>query len=148
MNIRFVHTSINAKDWRALAAFYTDVFGCLPIMPEKDLSGEWIDSLTGSCGARIRGMYLSMPGCEGVTLEIFSHEQESPDCAPPPNTPGFGHLAFHVKDLEEMVRRVTAHGGHSLCEIAQSKSCDIGTLNTVYVSDPEGNIIELQNWGL
>ena len=28
MNIKYVHTNIISRDWRRLAQFYEDVFGC------------------------------------------------------------------------------------------------------------------------
>jgi len=37
---RYVHTNLIAWDWKRLAAFYQDVFGCVPVPPERDLSGE------------------------------------------------------------------------------------------------------------
>ena len=55
MGIRYVHTNIIAKDWRALAAFYTTVFSCKLVPPERDLSGGWMDDLTGICGAHVTG---------------------------------------------------------------------------------------------
>jgi predicted enzyme related to lactoylglutathione lyase len=45
-DIRYVHTNIVAKDWKALAQFYCDVFGCKIVGPLRDLSGKWIDTLT------------------------------------------------------------------------------------------------------
>jgi hypothetical protein len=35
----YVHTNLIAHDWRALAEFYQQVFGCVPVPPERDLSG-------------------------------------------------------------------------------------------------------------
>ncbi len=29
-----------------IAQFYIDVFNCVPVYPERDLSGNWIDKLT------------------------------------------------------------------------------------------------------
>src|SRR5678815_5648625 len=29
--VRYVHTNLIARDWRALARFYEDVFGCVPV---------------------------------------------------------------------------------------------------------------------
>jgi len=30
---RYVHTNLVARDWRKLAAFYQDLFGCAPLPP-------------------------------------------------------------------------------------------------------------------
>ncbi len=69
--MRYAHTNIIAKDWRAVSAFYKRVFGCTPVPPERDLSGPWMDALTGIAGARITGEHLALPGYPGKapTLE-------------------------------------------------------------------------------
>ena len=36
---RYVHTNLIARDWRVLARFYQEVLGCVPVPPERDLSG-------------------------------------------------------------------------------------------------------------
>ncbi len=46
-SIRYVHTCLIARDWKKLAQFYIDVFGCEPVGNERDLKGDWIDKITG-----------------------------------------------------------------------------------------------------
>ena len=36
---RFGHVNVTSTDWRRLAAFYTDVFGCELVPPERDIRG-------------------------------------------------------------------------------------------------------------
>lgn len=60
--IRYVHTNIVAKDWRALADFYCRVFACEPVLPERNLQGEWLARLTGIEGVTIQGIHLRLPG--------------------------------------------------------------------------------------
>ena len=33
--IRYAHTNLIANDWRSLAAFYVDLLGCTPVLPER-----------------------------------------------------------------------------------------------------------------
>ena len=33
--MRYIHTNIVAKDWRRLADFYIQVFGCTPVPPRE-----------------------------------------------------------------------------------------------------------------
>ena len=33
---RYGHTNLIAADWRALASFYEELFGCVPVPPERD----------------------------------------------------------------------------------------------------------------
>ena len=35
IGIRYAHTNLIAKDWRSLARFYIEVFGCEPAGPER-----------------------------------------------------------------------------------------------------------------
>ena len=41
MRIKFTHTNIVAKDWKTLSLFYQEVFGCVPVPPERDIQGDW-----------------------------------------------------------------------------------------------------------
>ena len=146
--IRYTHTNVIARDWRALAAFYESVFGCRQVGPERDLSGEWVDSLTAIRGAHVTGAHLLLPGHgeDGPTLEVFAYEPGAPGEPGPVNRPGLGHLAFHVDDVEATLAAVLATGGSTLGEVVHREYPELGTLAAVYARDPEGNILELQNW--
>lgn len=147
-NIKYVHTNIIAKDWKSLSKFYIEVFGCRPVYPERDLSGEWIATMTGIEKVRVRGMHLTLPGYEnGPTLEIFEYSSENLRAgAPSINLQGFGHIAFHVDNVEEILKKVILFGGQPLSDIITKEYPELGLLTAVYARDPEGNFIELQNW--
>jgi predicted enzyme related to lactoylglutathione lyase len=147
-NITFVHTNIIARDWKKLSQFYIDVFKCKPLYPERNLSGEWIDKITGIHNVQIEGIHLAMPGYEnGSTLEIFSYKPEHlSHTIPAINQQGLGHLAFHVESVPEVVGNVIANGGAQMGEVIIKQYDEIGTLTAAYARDPEGNIIEIQNW--
>jgi predicted enzyme related to lactoylglutathione lyase len=147
-DIRYVHTNIVAKDWKALAHFYCDVFGCKITGPTRDLSGEWIDTLTEIKNVRLRGVHLSLPGYEGgPTLEIFEYDPSNlHDALPEISRQGFGHIAFHVTDVEGVLQKVIAQGGSQIGRITHKEYPELGRLTAVYARDPEGNFIELQNW--
>jgi predicted enzyme related to lactoylglutathione lyase len=146
-DIRYVHTNLIAKDWKKLAQFYVDVFGCIPVYPERDLSGDWIDKMTMIPGVKIRGIHLRLPGNEnGPTLEIFQYNEALGDNKHSINNYGFGHIAFHVSDVEDTVSKIIAHGGGKYGELTETKIEGIGIIKAIYATDPEGNIIEIQNW--
>ena len=46
--VRFGHVNVIATDWRRLAAFYTEVFGCEFVPPERDISGPVLEAATGA----------------------------------------------------------------------------------------------------
>jgi len=145
--MKFTHVNLIAKDWRRLAAFYESVFDCKWVPPERDLSGQWLDKATGVEGAKITGMHMRLPGNgdAGPTLEIFQY-----DCGPEvraitPHTPGFAHIAFAVDNVAETAQGVFREGGRPVGELTVRPIAGVGLLTMWYVSDPEGNIIELQN---
>ena len=148
MNARFVHTNLIAQNWRALARFYERVFGCMRVPPERNLSGPWLEEGIGLPEARIQGIHLRLPGYGdgGPTLEIFEYNrfEERPGTAV--NRPGYGHIAFAVDDVGTARDAVLAHGGGTLGEVVSLKVPSAGTVTFAYVTDPEGNIIELQHW--
>ena len=106
-------------NWRSLARFYQDVFGCVPMPPEHNISGPEMAAGTGITGTHVRGVHLRLPGHgdAGPTLEIFSynHLAERPPTAV--NRPGFGHLAFSVEDVAAARETVLAAGGHPVGEV-------------------------------
>lgn len=149
MRISYRHTSIVARDWRALADFYVRALGCVPVPPARDFSGAWLDRGTGVAGARLRGAHLRLPGCgeDGPTLEIFSYERSRSRPATAADREGLAHLAFEVDDVEACERRVLECGGGRVGAEASHAVPGVGRLTFVYLADPEGNIIELQSWG-
>ena len=150
MATKFVHTNLIAKDWKRLSAFYREVFGCVPVPPERDLSGAWLERATGISGSHISGMHLRLPGYgdEGPTLEIFEYGSMPEHPSVKPNTPGFSHIAFAVDDVAAAARKVFTFGGSAVGELVAREVTGVGLLTFQYVADPEGNVIELQNWKL
>lgn len=146
--IRYAHTNLIARDWRALADFYIEHLGCVPVLPERDLKGPAMESGTGIAGATLRGLHVRLPGHgpEGPTLEIFSYGAmpEKPETAI--NRPGYGHLAFQVADVAAARAELLAAGGQALGAIVRTPVGD-RSVTWCYVTDPEGNPVELQAWG-
>ena len=148
--MKYTHMNLVARDWRRLADFYVKVFGCTPVPPERDLSGEWLDKATSLHGAHIRGVHLRLPGHgeAGPTLEVFQYDEETEVETPAPNTPGYGHIAFAVEDIEATKGAVLSMGGRLVGEVVDVDLPGVGRLEFAYMRDPEGNIIEIQRlWG-
>ena len=147
-NVQYVHTNIVAKDWRRLAQFYMDVFGCKPKLPERDLKGVWLDTLTSLEGAHIRGIHLLLPGVseKGPTLEIFQYSNHIDNSGKEINTEGFGHIAFAVEDVEKCLQEVLRNGGSTVGSTVKGNIPGVGEIHVVYARDPEGNIVEIQKW--
>jgi catechol 2,3-dioxygenase-like lactoylglutathione lyase family enzyme len=148
IDARYVHTNLIAQDWKKLVAFYRQVFGCTPATKESNLSGQWLDTITGVPEAEIRLIHLRLPGHgdEGPTLEVIRYNKQRKRQATAANRPGFGHIAFAVDDVQTARDAVIAAGGGRVGDIASVDIPGRGKLTEVYVTDPEGNIIELQKW--
>ena len=148
MSIRYAHTNIIAQDWRKLAAFYTEVFDCVFVPPERKQSGTWLEKGTGVRGARLEGVHLLLPGHgeTGPTVEIYSYQTMLDKPASAANRQGLGHLAFEVDDVATSLAKVCRHGGSALGEIVTREVAGAGTITFIYAADPEGNLLELQSW--
>ncbi|HET7472307.1 MAG TPA: VOC family protein [Candidatus Limnocylindrales bacterium] len=146
--VRFGHVNVIARDWRALAAFYTDVFGCVFVPPERDYAGADLSRGTGVPGASLRGVHLRLPGLgpDGPTLEIYQYGS-MPDGVPAAvNRPGFQHIAFAVASVPEARQTVLVAGGRAVGDVVTLETADGRFVTWAYVTDPEGNIVELQSW--
>lgn len=146
MAARYVHTNLIARDWRKLAAFYEHVFGCVRVLPERDLAGESMERGSGVIGAHVRGVHLRLPGLgdKGPTLEVFQYSETADAAVPAANRPGFGHIAFAVDDVAAAREAVLAAGGAAVGTVEVVVIPGAGTITWTYVRDPEGNIVELQ----
>jgi predicted enzyme related to lactoylglutathione lyase len=93
-------------------------------------------------------MHLRLPGYgdTGPTLEIFQYNYDQEYDLKAINQPGFAHIAFAVDDVEMARDAVLEAGGGIVGQLTTVKIPNAGTITFIYVTDPEGNIIELQKW--
>lgn len=146
MSTRYAHSNLVARDWRALARFYVDVFGCELIPGERDLRGPTVAAGVGHERATLAGVHLRMPGhgLDGPTLELFRYDPLVDHGEASVRRPGWGHIAFQVDDVPAMRARVIAAGGRALGAVVVTPA--VGRrIAWCYVADPEGNPIELQH---
>jgi lactoylglutathione lyase len=148
MEIKFAHINIIARDWKKLAEFYTEVFNCKLKPLERNLSGKWLNNLTGLASPHIKGIHLLMPGFDkdGPTIEIFEYNSEVKNENKVINKEGFSHIAFSVQDVEACLNLLINKGGSTVGELVNTEIENAGKINVVYAKDPEGNIIEIQKW--
>jgi predicted enzyme related to lactoylglutathione lyase len=148
MDAKYVHTNIIANNWKELSLFYQRVFGCKPLPPQRDLSGEWLDRLTGIPNTHITGEHLTLPGYDGSypTLEIFTYSNMQHNSLRAVNAIGLAHLAFEVEDVAATIQKIKQEGGGQVGELIETSYPNNVTATFVYAKDIEGNIIELQSW--
>jgi predicted enzyme related to lactoylglutathione lyase len=145
---KYVHTNLIAEDWQSLSIFYQQLFGCIPVPPERDFQGETLEAGSGIPGAHLRGIHLRLPGYadDGPTLEIFNYNILENRGKTAVNRPGFGHIAFLVDDVASAQKSVLQAGGKPVGEIVTLQVAVEAKVTWCYVTDLEGNIIELQSW--
>ena len=145
---KYSHTNLVARDWRSLVRFYQEVFGCVSVPPERDFSGRDLEAGTGVPGARIQGLHLRLPGHgpDGPTLEVFQYSELANDTNAAVNRPGFAHIAFAVANVPEARAEVLSNGGSPVGEVVTLTTATGSKVTWCYVTDPEGNVIELQSW--
>ncbi len=96
----------------------------------------------------LRGAHLRLPGWgnDGATLEIFTYNITAPREPAVVNRPGFGHIAFSVEDVHAARATVLQAGGRTVGEVVTVQIATGARVTRCYVTDPEGNIIELPSW--
>lgn len=125
---RFAHVSINCDDMNAIERFYTRHFGFrrARVVP---------------LGAN---QIVFLKNDDGVYLELFAAESKPPQPKAEQDGPHFSgvrHIAFQVANLEQ-----------KMAEIGKDAVVSLGPLTfddfipgwkTVWLKDPEGNIVEV-----
>lgn len=145
--MEFIHVNLISENWKNLAKFYINVFNCEPVLPERDLTGDWVDRATGLKDAHIRGIHLKLPGnySGNPTLEIFQYNIDSGyEHSKKPNSLGYAHIAFKVNDFEKVKKEIIKAGGGIIGEVVKTNIPGTGEIKFAYMTDPEGNIIEIQ----
>ena len=141
--MKLKHISLTARNADRLAAFYRDAFQFEERRLPKRLSGEIVARGNGLPNSDIYVIWLSMTEVSDPFLEIMEYTETVDRPRPSVNEPGFGHLAFEVRDLNETVQKVLQLGGSLQGEITDFGTAEEPVL-IVYVRDPEANIIELE----
>ena len=144
----YAHTNLIVRDFERMVAFYCNLFSCTPTMEAETLTGDWVADITGVPAARLRVLHLRLPGvgADGPTLEVIAYDDGVAAPGPRANRPGFGHIAFRVPDVAAARDAVLAAGGGTVGRVVSQDMGVRGRVTETYVTDPEGNIIELQCW--
>ena len=116
--------------------------------PERHFKGKDLEQGTGIENAQLDGAHLRLPGYDGdgPTLEVFTYNVLDLRPSTSVNRPGLGHIAFVVEDVEKGKEEVLAAGGNAVGEIVTLEVSTGAKVTWCYVTDPEGNVIELQSW--
>jgi catechol 2,3-dioxygenase-like lactoylglutathione lyase family enzyme len=142
------HVNLVVLDLDRMAAFYSDLLG-MRISKRVTIHGKWIDGVVGLEGVEADVIYLDPPAGPRVELIHYRRPQgDRPAALGTPNTPGLRHLAFRVRDIEQLVRRLKEAGIRFLGDVQRVPTEQVtyeGEVQKflVYFHDPEGNLLEL-----
>jgi glyoxylase I family protein len=129
MDTTFFHLALTVKHLAAFEAYYAKHFG-------------FRRARTISLGDDAELIFLKND--KNVYLEIFPPEEERPVAmseADGPHYPGLRHIAFSVDDIDEKLRLM---GEDAVITLGPLHFDDvIEGWKTVWLKDPEGNIIEI-----
>jgi catechol 2,3-dioxygenase-like lactoylglutathione lyase family enzyme len=134
------HIAMNTADLDRLRAFYVDVIGFEPAVPEHSWADSPMsDAAIGLKGSVARQQMLKAGNCY---LELFEYAEPAPRDGEPnrPCDRGYTHFALDVTDIEAEYDRLAAAG----MRFAHDRPIDFGEIKAVYGQDPDGNIIEIQ----
>lgn len=137
--VGFRHVGIVVHDLDRALAFYRDLLG-LQTVSEREEGGEFIDTVTGLRGVRLRWVKLEAPDGAVVELLRYDSHPRPPGGLQESCRPGCSHVAFRVADLEAVHRVLSAAGATFKGKPVVSPD---GFARVAYCHDPEGNILEL-----
>ena len=142
------HVNLVVEDLPRMARFYTTLLG-LHITKHVTISGHWIDRTVGLEGVEAEVMYLDPP--IGPRVELIRYHRPAvprPPAVGASNAPGLRHLAFRVRDIEQIVARLHDAGIRFLSDVQRVPTDQVSyggdvQKHLVYFHDPEGNLLEL-----
>jgi lactoylglutathione lyase len=125
------HVGLSVADLDAQTAWYMDAFGLTVSTPFE------VPPL------HLRGAFLV--GANGFAIELLERAGSRPgiqaaDQAEALLTRGYGHICLRVENVDALHERLLAHGAGERMSPQQSPEPGV---RMSFVSDPEGNLIEL-----
>lgn len=136
---RIRHTGIVVSELSRALPFYRDLLG-LEVWADFEDASEYLAAVTGVRAARVRMVKLRAP--DGVSVELLQYLSH-PRPLPPPKAAcelGCQHVAFEVRDLDALYRRMASAGVQFHTPPAVSPD---GYAKVTYCRDFEGVIVEL-----
>ncbi|MEI6558192.1 MAG: VOC family protein [Rhodospirillaceae bacterium] len=146
---RLDHLNIVVADLAESVRFYQTLFG-LTIALDRTLAGGWFEAVTGLAGARARCVILC--GADpGLRIELL-HYLAPPGGAEPatrrPATQGLRHFAVRVGDIDAALALARALGyAEGVEPVLVPMSILPAGKRMAYLSDPDGVILELAEYG-
>jgi catechol 2,3-dioxygenase-like lactoylglutathione lyase family enzyme len=137
--LRMDNVGIVVDDLKAAVAFFVELG--LELEGEMTVEGQWVDRVVGLDGVRNDIAMMRTPDGHS-RLELMKFHKPTANSAEP-NTPvntlGIRRIMFAVKDIDDVVARLEAHGAELVGELAQYED----QYRLCYLRGPEGIIVAL-----
>jgi len=148
------HTHLITADIERAMDFYVNVLGFSVALEIHDRPrSASLDQLLGFQGASYRHAMVNLPGGPSYDthtpwIEIWEVKNVPLDTSlnenPTKNLQGKGYNAYRVTDLEAVLKRLKEHG---IRFVSEPLSRD-GKPTSIYVVDPDGQILELNQYNV
>lgn len=136
------HVAVTVSDLERSLVFYRDRLG-LREVERHLLEGETISTMAGKPGVVLQVVRLALPGMPGLLVDLQQY------LAPPGRIAdarlgdaNHSHLCFGVADLAAAYRELSS-AGVEFVSAPVSFALDWGSVEVVFLKDPDGFIIEL-----
>lgn len=141
---KFRHIALIVKDMNSIIEFYVNTFGCI-VKRDFEINSEEFQKGIGIENASARCVHLVIPDSE-VEIELFQFYKphNSEIRKQEINDSGIRHFAIVIENMKDAIVELKSKGIliHS-DPIRFEKPKEIKGFCFVYIKDPEGNIIEL-----
>jgi catechol 2,3-dioxygenase-like lactoylglutathione lyase family enzyme len=134
------HVSFTVSDLEKSLYFYHDLLG-FELKTVVERSGPDVEGMTGFPGAKLKIGFLAFHHLTLELIQYISPIGEKRDLRT--NNIGCAHLAFHVKDMEEVYRFLSSKGVRFKSKPNQLREGPFAGGKAVYLNDPDGIPLEL-----
>jgi catechol 2,3-dioxygenase-like lactoylglutathione lyase family enzyme len=133
------HVGMRVSDLERAAKFYEDAFGATRMCDAFGIDGELAEMVTvGPKGVAVKLLPMSFE--QGGAIELFEFtEPRKPMVATHASEDNLMHYAIQVEDTDAALVRAEAAGATRIWP----EVLPMGKLRIVYVTDPDGNVIEI-----
>ena len=143
---QFAHVGLTVKDISSTAAFYEKYFG-FKITEQGAFPPGFFEAKPTlyklQDGVLCNYAFITSP--DGVTMELFEFDPQIPQEDAIWNMPGYHHICLYVADLQAVYEAMKADGLELNYFFEPDNMDPAGEHHWVFLRDPDGNMIELQD---
>jgi catechol 2,3-dioxygenase-like lactoylglutathione lyase family enzyme len=139
---RFHHNGLTVSELDRSLRFWRDALG-LRLEARQERQGGYVETITGEPGAHMLQAHLRAPGSD-LRVELVQYlAPKGRHLKGRPRDAGHAHVAILCDDPERLLELLVSAGGAALGRLVTIDAGVNAGLTAVYVSDPDGHVIEL-----